>query len=68
MDELYIRLFGNKSKDIIFESSKINYVRVSRELINDYLKMVNNPKINKFISKKNKTNKDSHEINWVNQK
>ncbi len=52
MDELYIRLFGNKSKDIIFESSKINYVRVSRELINDYLKMVNNPKINKFISKK----------------
>lgn len=68
MYELYIRLFGNKSKDILFESSKINYVRVSRELINDYLKMVNNPKINKFISTKNKTYTYSDELDWVNKK
>ena len=68
MYELYIRLFVNKSKDKLFESSKINYVRVSRELINDYLKMVNNPTINKFISTKNKTYTYSAELDWVNKK
>ena len=50
MKEKIYNLLNDKSEDIVFESQRINYVRISDKFIEDYLKMVNNPKINKFIS------------------
>ena len=37
---------------IIFESDNIYFVKINKDLIDDYLKMVNNPEVSKFISLK----------------
>lgn len=41
--------------NIIFESNNIYFVKVSLDLIDDYLKMVNNQEVSKFISLKNRS-------------
>ena len=40
---------------IIFESDNIYFVKINKDLIDDYLKMVNNPEVSKFISLKNRS-------------
>ena len=52
----------------VFESEKINYVNVSLDLVDDYLIMVNDPEIQKFISENTKVYSKEDEINWVNSK
>lgn len=52
----------------VFESEKIDYINVSLDLVDDYLIMVNDPEIQKFISKKTKVYSKEDEINWVNSK
>jgi len=40
---------------IIFESDNIYFVKINKDLIDDYLKMVNNPEVSKFISLENRS-------------
>ena len=40
--------------EIIFESENILYVKINENLINDYLIMVNDPEVQKGISRKAK--------------
>lgn len=55
-------------KNILLESDRILYVKISENLINDYLKMVNNPNISKYLFKEIKTFTYEDELNWVNEK
>lgn len=57
-----------KKLNVILKSDNIDYVEISKELIDDYLEMVNNPDINKLISGKEKYFSYDDEINWINNK
>ena len=54
--------------NIIFESNNIYFVKVSLDLIDDYLKMVNNHEVSKFISLKSRSFTYEDEIKWVENK
>ena len=54
--------------NIIFESNNIYFVKVSLDLIDDYLKMVNNHEVSKFIFLKNRSFTYEDEIKWVENK
>ena len=49
---------------IIFESDNIYFVKINKDLIDDYLKMVNNPEVSKFISLKNRSFTYDEEIGF----
>jgi len=49
----------------VFESERINYVKVDPNLINDYLKMINDKKIQSFIGLSNITVTFDDEMEWV---
>lgn len=51
--------------DIVFDSDNIVYVKLSENLIGDYLKMVNDPNVVKMISKKNRIYTYEQELEWV---
>lgn len=51
--------------EVIFESENILYVKLSENLIDDYLKMVNDPDISKFISHHPKKYSYEDEQQWV---
>ena len=53
---------------IIFESDNIYFVKINKDLIDDYLKMVNNPEVSKFISLKNRSFTYDEEIKWIEDK
>ena len=53
---------------MIFESENIYYIKLNRELINDYLEMVNNYEVQKFISHNIKKYTYEEELKWVNDK
>lgn len=53
---------------IIFESENIAYVKVCESLINEYLTMVNDPEVQKFISHNKKEYTYEQELKWVNDK
>lgn len=52
----------------IMESEHIYYVKVTEELVNDYLEMVNDPEVQRFISKNMFNISYENEINWVHKK
>ena len=52
----------------VFESEKIDYVKVDPNLVNDYIKMVNDPEIQKFISTIPFTVSFEDEMNWIKEK
>ena len=54
--------------DIIFESDRIYFVKVSEILVNDYLKMVNDIEVQKFISHKRKNYTVEQELEWIRSK
>lgn len=56
------------NKNILLESDRILYIKVSENLINDYLNMVNNHNISKYLFKEIKTFTYEDELNWVNEK
>lgn len=56
---------GNK---IVFESDNIYFINVNKDLINDYLEMINNPEVSKFISLKNRSFTYDEEIKWIEDK
>lgn len=49
----------------VFESDRINYVKVDKELINDYLKMVNDKEIQKLIYTEPYTFSYEEELSWI---
>lgn len=54
--------------EIIFESENILYIKINESLINDYLIMVNNPEVQKGISRKEKIYTYKQELEWVKEK
>ena len=54
--------------DIVFESENIVYIKLSESLIEDYLKMVNDPDIAKMIRKKVRFFTHEEELEWVKEK
>ncbi len=57
----------NKYKKLV-ESEKIYYVEINRDLINDYLLMVNDEGVQRGISTKRKSYSFEDEINWIQKK
>lgn len=54
--------------DIIFDSKNINFVKITESLINDYLQMVNDTNVSKYISLKSRIFTYQDEINWIKEK
>ena len=54
--------------EIIFESERILFVKLSEKLVNDYLDMVNDIEVQKYISHKRKTYTLEAEIEWIKAK
>lgn len=55
--------------DKVFESDNLYYVKVSKELINDYLNMMNDKEVRKFISDKPYEEATYEgELEWINDK
>ena len=53
----------------IFESEHISFVEVSKQLVGDYLAMVNDYEhVNRFIGGKHKTYTEEQELAWVERK
>lgn len=57
-----------KKFEIIFESDNLYYVKINKNLINDFLKMVNDPEVQKGISHKLKQFTYEQELEWANMK
>lgn len=57
-----------KKFNVILKSDNIDYVELSKDLIDDYLEMVNNPDIAKMITKKVRVFTYEQELEWVKEK
>lgn len=53
--------------NVLFESDNIYYVNVSKELIDDYLVMINDESVQRRISKKRKVYTYEDEVVWVDK-
>lgn len=51
----------------VFDSERIDYVKVDPNLINDYLKMINDVEVQGFIGMSNITVSFEDEMNWVKE-
>ena len=51
--------------EIIFESNRIIFVKLSQKLVNDYLTMVNDIEVQKYISHDIKVYDLDGEIQWI---
>ena len=49
----------------VFESERINFIKIDPNLINDYLKMINDEETQKFIGETTFTVTFDQEMNWV---
>ena len=56
-----------KTYQKIFESKNINYIKLNKDLIDDYLKMVNDPEVANKISHNPKKFTYEEELTWVNK-
>lgn len=54
--------------EIEFDSKKLYYIKVNKKLIEDYLIMINNPNITKFLSFKDRVLTYENELKWVEEK
>lgn len=54
--------------EIIFESDRINFVKLSEKLVDDYLDMVNDVEIQRFISHERKAYSLDGELEWIKSK
>lgn len=54
--------------EIIFESERINFIKLTTELVDEYLKMVNDIEVQKYISHNRKKFELDSEIEWVKNK
>lgn len=54
--------------EIIFESERINFIKLTEKLVQDYLDMVNDIEVQKFISHNRKTYELDGELEWIKSK
>lgn len=54
--------------EIIFETERIYFVRISEELVQEYLTMVNDIEVQKYISHERKVYTLEQELEWVKNK
>ena len=54
--------------EIIFESDRIYFVKLTEKLVNDYLDMVNDIEVQKYISHNRKTYELEEELEWIKSK
>ena len=54
--------------NVKFESSNIYYTTINKQLINDYLEMVNSQEVSKYISLKNRIFTYDDELEWIKNK
>ena len=54
--------------EVIFESERINFIKVTKDLLYDYMLMVNNDEVQKFISHKKKHFNEEQELEWIKEK
>lgn len=54
--------------EIVFESDRINFVKLSSKLVHDYLDMVNDIEVQKFISHKRRIYNLDGELEWIKSK
>ena len=54
--------------EIIFESERINFVKLTEKLVQDYLDMVNDIEVQKYISHNRKTYELNGELEWIKSK
>lgn len=54
--------------EIIFESDRIDYVKLSEKLVDDYLDMVNDIEVQRFISHERKVYSLDGELEWIKSK
>ena len=54
--------------EIIFESDRIYFVKLTEELVNEYLTMVNDIEVQKYISHNRKTYELEGELEWIKSK
>lgn len=57
-----------KENEIIFESENIIFIKPNKYLIEEYLKMVNEPDVSKYISLKERTFTYEDELLWLEKK
>lgn len=54
--------------ETIFESERINFVKLTEKLVQDYLNMVNDIEVQKYISHNRKTYELDGELQWIKSK
>ena len=54
--------------EIIFESDRIYFTKMSEKLVNDYLEMVNDIEVQKYISRNRRVYEFDGEIEWIKSK
>ena len=54
--------------EIIFESERINFIKLTEKLVQDYLDMVNDIEVQKFISHNRRTYELDGELEWIKSK
>lgn len=54
--------------EIIFDSERINFIKLTEKLVQDYLDMVNDIEVQKFISHNRKTYELDGEVEWIKSK
>ena len=54
--------------EIEFESNNLYYIKVNESLVDDYLIMMNNPNINKYLFFKDKIFTYENELKWIDEK
>ena len=59
---------SNDKYEVIFSSSNINFVKLSSDLVQDYLKMVGDPYVARFIFYNDVNITEEDEIKYVNSK
>ena len=52
----------------IFESERIKYVKVTKELVTEYLKMINDETIQQYLTHEKITVKLNEELEWITEK
>lgn len=56
------------NRKIIFESKRIKFINISKDFIHDYLEMINDKDIAKYLSLKEKKYTYDEELEWINKK
>ena len=54
--------------NVVFASNNINFINISNDLIDDYLNMVNNSDVSKYITLKRRIFTNDDEVNWIKDK